>query len=296
LSLDKSVSVIIPNLHSPVIDRTLTSLKAQIYDEGPVEVLVVGQDKHHLVTEDELVRFVRTPRPVIQSIARNIGADQAQSDILVFIDADCIAAPTWLQHLISRLEDPNVDVVGGGVALQPDGYWTLCDNIAILYAWASTSSRGTRPYLASLNLAVRRKVWERLGGFDEAFVKAEDTEWSIRARLAGYDLHFEPRAVVLHQPPEARNQFAAMVRRAFESGYWTLKAFSRYREEIGLPLVYRKAWLMALSALVTAAGVTFKIFRHQGLQRFWYALPMVYVNKLIWRIGGIVQLLQQSTT
>ncbi len=295
MSSNKTVSIIIPSLHSPVVDRALDSLKAQTYDLGRAEVLVVGQDRHQLIVEDALVCFIPTECPVIQAIARNIGAQQAQGDVLIFTDADCIADRAWVSTLAARFEDPGVQLVGGGVIFPDDDYWTLCDNIAILYEWLSAGARGKRPYLASLNLAIRRTAWERLGGFDERFVKAEDTELSIRARLVGYDLYFEPQAVVVHHPPPSRNRFRHMVRRAFESGYWTMKAFSRYQEEVDLPLPYRRAWLMLLSAPLTAVGVTIRIFRSQALHRYWYTAPAVYVSKLAWRIGGAYCLWEDSS-
>jgi GT2 family glycosyltransferase len=291
----KNVSIIIPDLHSPVIGRTLDSLRAQVYDLRGVEVLVVGQDKYQLVHEDELIRFIPTQHPVIQSIARNTGSRQARGDLLVFIDADCVAAPDWLQTLTMRFEDPGVHLVGGGLVFPAGDYWTLCDNIAILYDWLSTSPGGTRPNLASLNLAIRRQAWERLGGFDETFAKAEDTELSLRARLAGYSLYFEPRAMVTHAPPASRNQLGRTLRRAFESGYWSLAAFARHQDRIGLASYYRRAWSTLLTAPLTAAGVVVKIFRMRELRRFWYTLPAVYVNKLLWRVGGAYRLWQERT-
>ena len=281
-----SISIIIPNLHSPVIDRALASLEAQTYDHGRIEVLVVGQDKHQRVVESEIVRFIPTERPVIQSIARNIGARLAQGDILIFIDADCIAAPDWLAVLAARFEDPSVQLVGGGLVFPSDDYWTLCDNIATLYEWLSTGRRGTRSNLASLNLAIRREAWEQLGGFDETLVKAEDTDLSIRARLAGYTLYFEPQAIVIHRPDTSRNRPGHVLRRAFESGYWTVGVLTHYQDEIGLAPYYRWAWIMLLLAPLTAAGVTVKIFRSRELRRFWYTLPVVYISKLLWRVGG----------
>jgi GT2 family glycosyltransferase len=290
LSPAKSVSVIIPNLHSPVIDRTLASLQAQTFDLSQVQVLVVGQDAPQLVVENELVRFIPTPRPVIQAIARNIGARQAQGEILVFIDSDCIAAPNWLQTLVDRFRDPGVHLVGGGLVFDEDDYWTLCDNIAILYAWLSTSPGNTRSFLASLNMALQRAAWEKIGGFDESFAKAEDTEFSIRARRAGYRLYFEPGAVVTHRPATSRNEARRLVRRAFESGYWTMSAFALHQDEIGLSPLYRRAWLTLLLAPLTAAGIVLKIFRQRELCRFWYTLPVVYVSKFMWRVGGAYRL------
>jgi cellulose synthase/poly-beta-1,6-N-acetylglucosamine synthase-like glycosyltransferase len=292
LSPDKTVSVIVPSLNSPLIDQALTSLKNQTFDLSRAEVLIVGQDEHQLIVENKLIRFIYTESPVIQSIARNIGVRHARGDILVFIDADCIAAPDWLQRLVNCFKDPNIHLVGGGVIFGKRDFWTLCDNIAILYDWLALGSRGTRAYLASLNMAMRRTAWKQIGGFDETFAKAEDTELSIRARLAGYQLYFEPQAIVTHQPAPSRNHIRQMMRRAFESGYWTLGAFARYQDEIALPLHYRSAGLILLSAPLTAAGVVFKIFRRPQLRHFWYTLPAVYVNKLLWRIGGAYRLWQ----
>jgi GT2 family glycosyltransferase len=182
-------------------------------------------------------------------------------------------------------------MIGGGVLFPAGGFWVLCDNIAILYEWLSTNLPGVHPYLASLNLAIRRTAWEELGGFDETFVKAEDTELSLRARLAGHELYFEPEAVVSHEPPPSRNRASMLLQRAFESGYWTLHAFLRYEDQIGLSPIYRRAWVTLLLSPLTAGGVVVKIFRRRALQRFWYTVPAVYASKLAWRMGGAYRLI-----
>src|SRR5512139_3828680 len=94
------VSIIIPNLHSPVIGETLTSLERQTY-QGAFEVIVVGQDRYGLVKEREGVKHIVTPEPASPAKARNIGIQAAKGDILVFIDADCVAASDWLSCLLA---------------------------------------------------------------------------------------------------------------------------------------------------------------------------------------------------
>src|SRR5512136_1812079 len=96
----KHVSIIIPSLYSPRLQQTLASLRVQAFDLTTAEILVVGLDEHPSVMEDDFIRFVSTERPVIQAVARNLGARQAQGDILAFIDADCVALPGWLHTIM----------------------------------------------------------------------------------------------------------------------------------------------------------------------------------------------------
>jgi hypothetical protein len=41
-----------------------------------------------------------------------------------------------------------------------------------------------------------------------------------------------------------------------------------------------------LLAPFTAAGVMFKIYQPRSLRRYWYTVPVVYLNRLVWRLGG----------
>ena len=50
----------------------------------------------------------------------------------------------------------------------------------------------------SCNLAYRRDLFLRLGGFDPRFVTAEDIDLNLRAVEAGVDIRYEPNAVVYH--------------------------------------------------------------------------------------------------
>ncbi len=69
----EAVSIVIPNLHSPVINRVLATLKSQSWYPVAFEVIVVGLDRYGLVTEDASVRFLRTDGPASPAKARNLG-------------------------------------------------------------------------------------------------------------------------------------------------------------------------------------------------------------------------------
>ena len=118
------VSVIIPSLNSRLIDKTLDSILAQTVFDRIAEILVIGMDEPGLVGEAQAVRFISTRIPVTAPVGRNIGLRAAMGTLFVFIDADCIAEPTWLATLLAAHEEGGL-VVGGSVSLEGSSYWQL---------------------------------------------------------------------------------------------------------------------------------------------------------------------------
>ncbi len=193
-----SISVIIPNLHSPLIGGVIDAIASQTERRLIGEIIVVGQDRHGLVGPP--ARHVETPQPVSAARARNLGAARAHGDYLLFIDSDCIAAPDLIERMFVRLRSGAAVVCGGG-AIEGGGYWSVCDNLLVFADYRDTSPAGERLWAPSLNLCMQRSLFLSSGGFDERFPGAagEDTDLSLRLRAAGVRIIFEPRAQVVHR-------------------------------------------------------------------------------------------------
>jgi glycosyltransferase involved in cell wall biosynthesis len=281
------VSIIIPNLHSPIIDLTLESIREQTYGLTGVEVIVVGMDKYEIVQKSELVCHYRTERPVSPAVARNLGIKVAQGKIICFIDADCIAAPDWLDVLISRYSDPSVHIIGGAVDFARDRYWSLADNISMFHEFMRGSPGRKRLQLPSLNLSARHSVFDKVGYFDERYPRpaGEDADLTIRMRKAGFELHFEPRAIVYHHP--SRNGPMDLLRHSFYQGRYSTKVDPRYSAQEGLPWPARTRAGLVLLAPLLAMGATGRIFIHRwDLWPYWHIIPAIYISKLAWCMGA----------
>lgn len=138
----------------------------------------------------------RRPGP---SAARNAGAAAARGDVLAFCDADDVVGESWLEAMVGALQDH--DFVSGAM-----DYGPLNDERSRAWGFASHERElpiGWRflPFALSANLGVSRRTFDAIGGFDEdiALPAADDVDFSWRAQLAGYPLHFEPRAVVAYR-------------------------------------------------------------------------------------------------
>ena len=126
--------------------------------------------------------------------ARNVGAAAARGDFLVFCDSDDVAAPGWLEAMAVAAR--HADVVGGALDVG-----TL--NHQRLQRWqpdhdltALRHAHGFLPCVPGGNCGVWAAVARKLR-WDEAYgFGSSDTEFSWRAILGGYRVHFAPDAVI----------------------------------------------------------------------------------------------------
>ncbi|MCB0417819.1 MAG: TIGR04283 family arsenosugar biosynthesis glycosyltransferase [Bdellovibrionaceae bacterium] len=93
----------------------------------------------------------------------NEGAEEAMGEVLFFLSADSRVRPGWLRAINEAMESPNV--VGGGFRLQlDDPHW----NYRLVEFGGNFRSRYLGVALSDQGLFVRRRIFERLGGFSES--------------------------------------------------------------------------------------------------------------------------------
>jgi len=126
-----------------------------------------------------------------QAHARNVGAAAATGQYLLFCDQDDLVECDWVARMVGALE--KYDIVGG----LSEGT-TLNQGVSGWRTPPATAAEGSPlPFASGSNIALRRSVFERLGGWPTGFVGAgEDTALCWRAQLRGFTLGFEPDAIV----------------------------------------------------------------------------------------------------
>ena len=126
------------------------------------------------------------------STARNAGIERASADKLVFLDDDSYPCAGYLEEA-SRALDEEAAVQGRIVHPFDDLIGTH---------FTDHYSHGDEPtYIDSFiscNLAVRREVFETVGGFDETFGWGHE-EGELAYRVGkGFDIYYDPDLVVRH--------------------------------------------------------------------------------------------------
>ena len=197
------VSVIVPLYGAwRHTERCLRALEART--PKPWELVLVDNGS----TDETIVQpvQVRNARNRGFAIGCNMGADYAAGNVLVFLNNDTEVSDGWLAPLVARLEDPTVGIVGAKL-VNPDGT-VQHTGVGVDFtrrpgreAWGMTDDRpaGDVPAVTGACMAVRRDVFEQVGGFDRGFWNGyEDVDLCLKVRAAGYRVCYEPGSLVMH--------------------------------------------------------------------------------------------------
>lgn len=223
LFVKSSISIVIPTRNrTQHLAKCLNSL--QKLSQRPHEIIVVDNAPSSnttkiLVSQIPNVRYIVEPE-ASASKARNTGLVNATGEIVAFIDDDMTAHPDWLLQLQKCFDNPEVMAVTGLVL--PGELTTQAQQIFEEH-WSFNRGfyqvnfdrkffeqhqhLGVPVWLmgGSGNMAVRRRVFDLIGGFDErlgAGKKAagcsEDSEFCYRLLAEGFLCRYEPKAVAYH--------------------------------------------------------------------------------------------------
>ncbi len=176
--------------------RCLSSIRANRY-EGPVDIVVVDNgsqdDSAAVAREAGATVLVREAAPV--AALRNAGATRGNGDVLAFVDADHIIDNSWIEAAVQMMVDPTVGAVGAPYLPPPEVNW-----VQRAYDRFRSHRRGGRDveWLESGNLAVRRRLFWDLGGFDATLETCEDVDLCNRLRAQGYRIFCDERMRSVH--------------------------------------------------------------------------------------------------
>lgn len=179
-----------------------------------VELIVVdnGADAESLarIPADDRLTVLTPGRNLGFTGGVNLGASRARYPTLALVNSDAIVEETALEALTLHLSDPGVGIAGATIVLadSPELINSAGNPLHVLgLSWAGEMNRPAESItqvreVASASgacLAIRRELWESLGGFpDEFFAYVEDMELSWRCWQRGLRVEVLPHARALH--------------------------------------------------------------------------------------------------
>ena len=209
--------------------------------------------------------------------ARNAGVAASTGRVLAFTDADCVPDPGWLRAGVAALD--RADLVGGAmrVSVADAPRLTAVEAFERVFAFDNRAYVERKGFSVTANLFTRRAVFDAVGGF-RANV-AEDVDWCLRARDAGYAIVYAPGAVVAHP---ARRTWPELTRK------WerlTRERAALHTTRGGSTIAWlARAWLLPLSIVAHLPKIARSPALHRPRDRLAAATVMARLR--LWRLAA----------
>lgn len=263
-------SVVVPVFkREDEVRELLDSLSFQIYPDFEI-ILVDGSPTNDLSTIDNYVAqnyskldFHRIySRGLGISDSRNLGAEKARGEYLIFLDSDVILPEDYFSKIETSLSDSELDAFGG-----PDAAHSSFSDVQKAISFSMTSFittggiRGGRRHVGQFkprgfNMGVKQSVFEKLEGFNANLPVGEDMDLSARIIEAGYRTGLIPEAHVFHKRRVSISKFYKQV---FRFGAARVMLSKMHSGEMKLthlfPLVFSFYLIGALLALLIPISI-----------------------------------------
>jgi glycosyltransferase involved in cell wall biosynthesis len=205
-----SIVVCTRNRHDK-IGAAIESLLAQDYPSYDVTVIDQSTTDE---TERALDRWAGDSRlhyvhSTVAGLSRayNRGIRESTGDILAFTDDDCLVRPDWLATIVAAFSaDQEADLLYGSVDPldDPSGRRGGAPYLTIAEPERLNKKTGFRVVGMGANFAARRRLFDRIGGFDEVLGgggplrSSQDFDLAYRAYHAGSTIVLRPDVTVIH--------------------------------------------------------------------------------------------------
>lgn len=176
------LSIIVPTLNEEkYLPKLLESIKKQDFKD--YEIIVAdnnSKDKTVQIAKKYGCRIVKGGLP---AAARNNGAKVSKGKYLLFLDADTILEKNGLGKVIEEINERKLDIAAG-LIIPLDG--NIIDNIyfAIYNLWAAVMQY-FYPHATGSFIFVKKRMHNKIKGFDESITLAEDHDYVRRCAKYG---------------------------------------------------------------------------------------------------------------
>lgn len=225
-------SVVIPVFNAEnTIGKILDALLSQEGSES-MEVITVddgSSDGSVSVLQRYPVRVFRKANGGPAS-ARNVGIHHANSDIVLFIDSDCVPQPGWLKAMTIPFANPEIFGVKGIYITRQKSLVARFVQLEFEERYKLLAKLKYIDFVDSYSAAFRIEALLKVGCFDESFPRAdnEDVDLSFKLAAAGYKMVFQPDAVVEHTHPATLKKYLKV---KFSRGYWRMAVYKQHPDK-----------------------------------------------------------------
>jgi glycosyltransferase involved in cell wall biosynthesis len=289
-------SVVIPVRDGGIVfERTLRGLAASSFLDFELIVVDDGSTDGSIEVAERAGAIVRnTSEGCGPGAARNLGADSARGDYLMFLDADCEVHGDTLERAAQHLrQDSSLDALFGSYDSKPSAPRAVSRYRNLLHHF--THQRGAveaSTFWAGCGV-IRRLLFLEIGGFDSKLYTRpciEDIELGLRLRAEGHRILLAKDVLVTHHKAWTFGKIDRLdfIDRALP---WT-RLILQNRAEVGtLNLDWRNRASTILAYVIILAAMLALLFPLALFGSLGGAISLLFINwsfyRLLYSCGGV---------
>ncbi len=293
---ERFISIIVPCRNEErFIGICLESILNQDYPKDKLEILVVdGMSKdrtREIVRNFQFpisnfqIRLIDNPR-VITPAAMNIGIRAAKGEVIIKMDAHSVYEKDYISNCVRHLEESGADNVGGVLKAVPSKNTLTAKVIAIslshFFGAAGshfrTGTDGPREVDTVAFGCYWRKVFDKIGLYDERMTQIEDLEFNYRLRKAGGKIMLFPDIKAIYYP--SSDNLSSFFWHNFTDGIWATYPL-KYGFKVSLrhliPLIFVLTLPLSLWPYILASSFfSLQIAVREKDLRLFFVMPLVF--------------------
>jgi GT2 family glycosyltransferase len=258
------LSIIVPVGRPETARQTLESILRQGPCPGLEQIILVGAGMDALREQfrDPRIQCVELQGRLNPSATRIAGVAHATGDWYLFVDDDIELDGLFLERLTSVIAGENhAGAIGARLPGRERSYFSRVTDLANFWSQQSLRS-GPRDWLYSAVLAVPRRVYDEVGGFNPELAIGEDVDLTRRISQAGYRVLYRADLVGVHN--HRRTTLSRALAYSWHNGGLALFQFK------GDPQVRAWSVKMVLRTLALSLLGTCRLNGRDGYGFYWY--------------------------
>jgi GT2 family glycosyltransferase len=193
-------TVIIPGYQShKTILRCLTGLKEQVFQDFEAIFVDSSRDSgvKEIIESNSSYPVIRLSKQTLSDIARNLAAEKARGDILVFLDSDCVPRRDWLLQADAAFRN-GAKAISGPVLCYGNKSLDLTAHLSKFWLWLPDKNKKHVETAPTANFAVSKELFNAIGGLDPNNLASSDTKFCYEIGDLGVKIPFINSFVVEH--------------------------------------------------------------------------------------------------
>lgn len=251
------------------------TIRAILDQDSQVAIQIIVVDNGSTDRTRELARqlgamVIHAPRATIAEL-RNLGAKQAEYEILAFIDADVSLEKSWatnLQNFINCHETTSLWITGSRcITDQPHNYLNR-----FWFSRLSEIDSKKEKYINSGHLITTRELFKKISGFNSSLITSEDVDFCTRAKQENAKILPKKELIAYHRGyPKSVLDF---IRREAWHGRQDFQSFQLFMKS-------KVAMIAFINLIAIFSAISLSIFFSSTTPFVFYLIFFAFISTLI---------------